>query len=459
MALLVCLAALQATTASADPTYGVMNASGGIYWRSAPDWNTPVQTAGFGFYPDTVIAVHCYQAGAGNVPGSADYMWEYATDVGGSGFGTGWINEHFINDGQPINQPSPGVPPCGGTPEAPPAANPIPAPGLSSGAVYSILDADGGVYFRRSLSWADAEATPGHGIYTGDQVEVICGAFGEAYGPYANRWWSYVRNLTRPGAGSGWVNAHFINDGMPANHPSPGEGTCESRGLPTPVAIVKPAGSAARSAFFWPKVKPYLPVSEMEIEPSAWYAEKGCSPLPPAPLSIPASVNTLAGWSLGRLGPMYFLHNYPNSWGQIHTIILFDPGSYSEMTGGPNEGCDSKLSKPSINEMLAKWLRTPGNELLVLAGIFSEEKPYRIPGTEVTWGNPRYTGLWNFYFHDLWGEPPSVRSRAVVCDYDNLAHAKVLEDLYPVVKASALGFPPEGCPVSPSAPTPTRWSP
>src|SRR5207245_1577664 len=28
----------------------------------------------------------------------------------------GWINEHFINDGQPINQPSPGVPACPGQP-------------------------------------------------------------------------------------------------------------------------------------------------------------------------------------------------------------------------------------------------------------------------------------------------------------------------------------------------------
>lgn len=161
IAALVCLA-IPASTAAADPTLGVMNAAGGIYWRSAPDWNTPVQTVGFGFYPDTVIAVHCYQAGAGNVPGSADYMWEYATDVGGSGFGTGWINEHFINDGQPINQPSPGVPPCGGSAPAPPPAPapaPAPAPGPSPGG-GSIAS------FNRSatVKWAMAHArdTPPH---------------------------------------------------------------------------------------------------------------------------------------------------------------------------------------------------------------------------------------------------------------------------------------------------------
>jgi hypothetical protein len=89
-----------------------MNASGGIYWRSAPDWNTPEAIAGNGFYPDTIISVQCYQSGAGNVPGSSDSMWEQASVVGGSGSGSGWINEHFINDGSPINQPSPGVPAC-----------------------------------------------------------------------------------------------------------------------------------------------------------------------------------------------------------------------------------------------------------------------------------------------------------------------------------------------------------
>jgi hypothetical protein len=99
--------------ASADPTYSVMNAEGGIYWRSAPDWNTPEATPGTGFYEGTTISVQCYQSGAANVPHSGDSMWEQATDVGGSGTGNGWINEHFINDGQPINEHSPGVPPCG----------------------------------------------------------------------------------------------------------------------------------------------------------------------------------------------------------------------------------------------------------------------------------------------------------------------------------------------------------
>ncbi len=101
--------------------YYVQNAASGIYWRSGPDWNTAEATPGNGFYPGTVIKPTCYQAGAANVPGSADAMWEQASIVSGPGSGSGWINEHFVADGQPINQPSPGIPPCAAAPPPPPA--------------------------------------------------------------------------------------------------------------------------------------------------------------------------------------------------------------------------------------------------------------------------------------------------------------------------------------------------
>jgi len=108
------------TVASADSTFSVMNASGGIYWRSAPDWNTAEAVSGNGFYPNTVISVSCYQSGAANVPGSTDSMWEQASWVSGQGGGHGWINEHFINDGSALNQPSPGIGPCTTSPPPPP---------------------------------------------------------------------------------------------------------------------------------------------------------------------------------------------------------------------------------------------------------------------------------------------------------------------------------------------------
>jgi hypothetical protein len=119
------LGLLLPVSALADPRYEVMNAPEGVYWRSEPNWAAAERISGFGVYNGTIIEVHCYQSGT-TVEGSADTMWEQATDVGGRGYGSGWVNEHFINDGQPINQPSPGVPPCGASPPAPPASSPAP---------------------------------------------------------------------------------------------------------------------------------------------------------------------------------------------------------------------------------------------------------------------------------------------------------------------------------------------
>jgi uncharacterized protein YraI len=118
-----------APAASGDHVYPVTNAAGGIFWRSGPDWNTPNSTPGNGFYEGSLVRVTCYQSGT-SVPGSNNTMWEQATIAGGPGSGSGWINEHFVNDGAAINQPSPGLPPCVGQPPAtvsPPRAPAKPA--------------------------------------------------------------------------------------------------------------------------------------------------------------------------------------------------------------------------------------------------------------------------------------------------------------------------------------------
>jgi hypothetical protein len=96
--------------------FPTMNDSGGVYWRSGTDWNTPIRQSGHGVYPGTDISVSCYQLGAANVPGSANAMWVQASWVSGPGTGSGWINEHFVNDGAPINKAAPGVPPCSSGP-------------------------------------------------------------------------------------------------------------------------------------------------------------------------------------------------------------------------------------------------------------------------------------------------------------------------------------------------------
>jgi RHS repeat-associated protein len=177
--------AFAAAAASSDPTFGVMNASGGIYWRSAPDWNTPVAIAGNGFYPGTVIAVHCYQAGAANVPGSSDYMWEQASWYAGPGSGSGWINEHFINDGQPINQPSPGVPPCSN-----PAAN------------GGVPETAGGAA-NTWTNYQNAGGTQGPTISGGATTYIACKLHGFQV-PDGNTWWYQI-------ASPPWNNAYYVS--------------------------------------------------------------------------------------------------------------------------------------------------------------------------------------------------------------------------------------------------------
>jgi hypothetical protein len=121
--------------------------------------------------------------------------------------------------------------------------------------------------------------------------------------------------------------------------------------------------------------------------------------------------------------------------------------------------CDGKLSNPSINEILVKWLQSPGNELLILAGLATEDWEGRIPHSSITWGEPKFTGLWNFYLRGLWSQPKEVRARAIICDYHKLGHEDVLRTFHPLVRPTALGFRPEGCPLSSQAPAPIRWSP
>ncbi|HEY5052912.1 MAG TPA: hypothetical protein VII45_05825 [Solirubrobacterales bacterium] len=413
----------------ADPTYGVMNAEGGIYWRSGPDWNTPEAVSGNGFYPNTVIAVHCYQSGAGNVPGSTDSMWEQASDVGGSGYGSGWINEHFINDGQPINQPSPGVPPCGSAPPGP-APGPAPAAGL----VFTVFNAEGGIYYRNSAEWSNTTKTPGVGVYNGDQVELICGALGDSVGPYNDRAWSKVRNLSRPGIGEGWVNEHFINDGAPANAFVPGEPSCgaSSQGG----SSYSPGGSLYFSPYNGPNIKvhygpfgvltkwvPATSPATYTADVHEWHPSGGGS-CPDLSSIVPPElhgdvyggklITTLAAWSVARSAPLLFLEASEFA-SQVHYILLFDPGDLEEYA--------SSTCPKRMYQRLAFWLgESKTNRLVVLAGQVTADYENPINGHA-------HAGIQNYLFPSIRDYPNvhgrNIRQQVVVCNYDEMSHEDV----------------------------------
>jgi hypothetical protein len=177
--------------------FAVMNASGGIYWRSAPDWSTPEAVSGNGFYPGTIIAVSCYQAGGATVPGSADGMWEQASWVSGPGSGHGWINEHFIDDGAGINQPSPGVPPCASSSPPPPSG--------------TTLETVGGVTHTWT-NYTNAGGTQGPSIQTGQTVGIACKLQGFRVAD-GDTWWYQI--ASSPWNGTYYASADaFYNNGQ-----------------------------------------------------------------------------------------------------------------------------------------------------------------------------------------------------------------------------------------------------
>lgn len=70
-------------------------------------------------------------------------------------------------------------------------------------------------------------------------------------------------------------------------------------------------------------------------------------------------LTTLVGWSLGRLGPIYFLATAGQRWGEIKTIYLFDPGHVDQME------CEAKMQR-SPGTLLRDWLQSGADRRLVV---------------------------------------------------------------------------------------------
>jgi hypothetical protein len=117
-------------------TVTVVNANGGVYWRSGTDWNTPIADPGYGVYNGDRVELLCWQRGAADTPPyDNNPLWYQAAVISGEGKGQGWVNDHFLDTGlNAPNVPVSGVPTCQA---APPATSPptAPTPAGSSGGV------------------------------------------------------------------------------------------------------------------------------------------------------------------------------------------------------------------------------------------------------------------------------------------------------------------------------------
>ena len=115
------------------------------------------------------------------------------------------------------------------------------AASASGGPVFTVMNTSetlpDGVWFRYAPHTSDTSGVTGLGVYMNEQVQLECYAWGDAVGPYGNQLWYYVLNLTRPvndgSTNQGYLNAHYINDGQPANQVDAGVPACGA--APQPV--------------------------------------------------------------------------------------------------------------------------------------------------------------------------------------------------------------------------------
>lgn len=244
------------------------------------------------------------------------------------------------------------------------------------------------------------------------------------------------------------------------------------------------------SVFFSPipgvaNALPLLPnVAEIQYDLNAW-SSGDCSDTKVRQIlsTLPTTVNTLAGWSRGRMGPIYVLEAATAAQlEQIHTIILFDPGNLSDMEPVPlwKVAAYKAENKPvpvtcdwqyNPSQLLTDWLQSDPqqNRLIVYTGLDSEMKALAPGGGNTTAQTltsgtamnasqqnivSTYAGLWQYYFAGVWNTTTGAQ-QVLVCDYDNLGHEDVLRDFYTAVQK-----PPRSCQQAPDQASPlTQWTP
>lgn len=144
------------------------------------------------------------------------------------------------------------------------------------------------------------------------------------------------------------------------------------------------------------------------------------------------TVTTAAGWSLGRLGPLYLLKQSASYAANIHYILMFDPGSYAELSGS---SCDTKIG---VSDVLASWLSSnPNNRLVIMAGVATAD-----------YGNKKngyaHAGIQNVYFPKIRGR--AIANQVLVCNVENNGVPWSHSDTYTKYAWMISQPPPSVCP-------------
>jgi len=267
-----------------------------------------------------------------------------------------------------------------------------------------------GVWFRTNPVQGDTDHVTGHGVYAGDVMAVDCYKFGEAVGAYGNRVWYRGSNLTRPrvptGAPNvGYMNTHYVNDGMVANQVYTGIPECDVAPAPPPPTPL-PLGN--ETYFYKPTTNPSrgAPAPAVNFATGTWEGGASCSPEKSYSLVKAKGFDSfanvrLSGWSLGRMGPVYFLGRASNAeLAKVDSVVMVDPGSNANMTGG----CDVAYQS---GQRIARWLNVNRTaQLVVLSGKDTAKNAHK--GIQEVWFNA---------VRDAERITPGLTDRITVCNY------------------------------------------
>lgn len=277
-----------------------------------------------------------------------------------------------------------------------------------------------GVWFRNSGSNGDTDRVTGHGVYAGDVVEEQCFIWGDPIGAYANRLWYFVANITRPtvpgsgAANTGYLNAHFINDGTNANQVVAGVPACGA--TPAPIGIYASPYERGDSthALHYTQNTAYLGISDWNRSTS----QTDCASNPNTFYDIAKSaangrpITWMASWSKSRYTPLYYLSKATPAERQALTYItMIDPGDYNAMAACGNSGTGHPFD--AGNE-LARWLKdNPQARLVVIDGNYTHGADPTNAGDHTDDGSK---GIQNVLFNDVRNQG-APRANVGVCKY------------------------------------------
>lgn len=277
-----------------------------------------------------------------------------------------------------------------------------------------------GVWFRTDTN-NNTERITGLGIYAGDVMSVECWSWGVPIGSYSNQIWYRGSNKTRPTApggrpNRGWMNTHYVNDGMTANNYHPAVPSCSVYDAPPPQAPttsssvayysgVNSAGAGQADALQVARVLTDAPNATFDGQ---WTSGVKCSPNKNAVNFAGANIKRLAGFSLGRLGPVYALnylrwHNGAEYANSIDYVVMFDPGNSVDLLS--SDSCDRYGTAADAGNTLGWWLTQPNTDhrLVILSGSRTAEQQHK--------------GIQEAYFNVIRRNWPAARSKIIVCNY------------------------------------------